>query len=188
MSNTNPTPSWGQQGQPGGTGQWQQPGPEYYPPQPPKKRNGWKIGCLGCGGALAVVAVIGIVAAIASSGKSDNKATSSKNNNGTLTSSDNGAHPPQKDVTLVPGTCTVDEFGYPSVKIKVVNHSSQTSDYNIQVVFDDASKTRVADGAAVPTNVKPGETVLDHAGGIDAVKGKIICVLQKVDRNSSFTN
>lgn len=195
MSNTNP--SWGKNDP---QGQQPQPGYGYPPPQgpgyaqppaPPQGMSkGKKIGFWGCGGCLGVV-VVGIIVAVAAAGgggSSDNKASSS-NNNGTLTSSDNGAHPPQKDVTFVPQSCTVDSTtNWPKAKVKVTNHSSKTSDYSIQVVFKDASGVRVSDGAAIPTNVKPGESTIETAQGLDEVHGKITCVIQSVDRYASAQN
>lgn len=183
MSNENPRSPWGQQGEPGqGQPGAQQPGYVYaQPPQEPKKKTGRNIG-LGCG-CLAVLGVVGIViAAVASIGSSG---SGSKDSNSPLTSSVNSKHPPAADVKMT--SCTRDStLGSPDAKLTITNHSSGVSDYDIHVEFVDANGTRLDDGYALETGIKPGQTAKDDAGGLKTLSGKITCKVISVDRTASL--
>lgn len=150
-------------------------------PTTKKKNTGAKISC-GCL-SLVGLAVIGIIA-VALAGNSGSTHTGS-GNSGTLTSSSNKGNPPTHDVRL--SDCTIDPtLGWPSVTVTLTNHSSQTSNYIVQVEFTDRAGTRLSSGMAAENNVQPGQKVISHAQGADTVQGAAItCKVNKVDRYAS---
>lgn len=129
---------------------------------------------------LGVIVLI-IIISISNSGSSKN--TNTKNNGGVSTLSNNGSNPPQADVTLT--SCTVDSSGYPTAALKITNHSSGRSSYTISVNFVDDSNTKVAEGASFSSNVDPGQSALETAGGTAVVQGAVTCKVTNVDRFAS---
>lgn len=137
------------------------------------KKRTWVAGIIG----------VFVIAGIASSSSGSKGSTSTKTNGGVSTLSNNGSNPPQADVAVT--SCTADQFGYPKAGLRITNHSSGRSDYIISVNFLDGSGTKVAEGAALSSNIDPGQSAIESAGGLTSVKGALTCKVTNVNRFAS---
>ncbi|MDH6146008.1 hypothetical protein P3T35_008070 [Kitasatospora sp. GP30] len=139
-------------------------------PPPPKRRFGRGV-LVGCISAVVLLVGIIIVIVVVVSG-------------GSKTTPTNPTHPPEADVTIT--SCGVDPTtSIPDAKVEIINHSSKSSNYTIGVEFVDSSGTRLADGAALASNVAPNQKVEEDAGGTAQVTTKITCRLTSVNRFSA---
>lgn len=139
---------------------------------------------------LAVCAVA-VAAALVSCGAAEDgadskasggKASAAEQNHEASTS---GKNPPEKDVKVT--SCSKDEFGdFPEAKLRITNHSSKPSDYLVSVEFLDADGTRKGEGTGLVSNLAPGQTAEDTAGGLAEVPGKVTCRIVKVTRTASL--
>lgn len=134
--------------------------------------------------ALGVVGIIIVAAAAGSGGSSDSKSTSTKQNGGVSTLSNNGENPPQADVAVQ--KCEIESiFRYPKATLKITNNTSKRSDYIISVNFLDASGTKIAEGGALSSNIDPGQSAIETAGGLTEMKGAVTCKVTDVNRFAS---
>lgn len=142
-----------------------------------------RIGLAVCAVAVAAALVsCGAAEDGADSKASDGKASAAEQGHEASTS---GKNPPEKDVQVT--SCAKDEFGdFPEAKLKITNHSSKTSDYLVSVEFLDADGTRKAEGTGLVSNLAPGQTAEDTAGGLAEVPGKVTCRIVKVTRTASL--
>lgn len=101
------------------------------------------------------------------------------------TNSGNTDNPPQDDVTLE--ECTMEQFVGPKATGVIENHSSERSNYSVQVSFEDPDGVKVADGAAFANNVDPGQRANWEAVGFaEIAEGvEISCRVVQVDRFAS---
>lgn len=140
------------------------------------KKRTWVAGFFG-------LIIFGSAIGAASGGGSDG--TSTKQNGGVSTLSNNGKNPPQADVAL--DKCGTTQFGaFPEATLRVTNHSSERSDYMININFLDASGTKIGDGFAMTDNIDPGQSAVTSAAGLGAdPKATKTCQIVEVDRFAS---
>lgn len=139
------------------------------------KKRTWVLGVFG-------LIIFGSAIGAASSGGSDG--TSTKQNGGVSTLSGNDSHPPQDDAAL--DKCgTAEYLDYPQATVRMTNHSTKRSNYMVSVNFLDASGTVVASGTALASNVEPGQSAIDTAGGVSGKGAPAKCVITNVDRFAS---
>lgn len=150
MENTTTTtpPGWWQ----ASDGNWYPPDQAsgWAPPQAPIKKNpirsfldwtrqSWKRKILvGVGALLGVLVLVGAVQA--------------------------ASHPASKDVTV--SACqTGDDGATPQALLTIHNSSSQTSDYFVNISFENTSGTILTQGIATETSVAPGQTATTWVSG-----------------------
>jgi hypothetical protein len=78
--------------------------------------------------------------------------------------------------------CSKDEFGYPVAKLEVVNSTDKKQDMNVQVSFNGADGTRLAEGGTVVSALEPGQKAKEDAMGLKEISGKFTCKVSNVDR------
>jgi len=78
--------------------------------------------------------------------------------------------------------CSKDDFGYPVAKLEVVNSTAKKQDTNVQVSFNGADGTRLAEGGTIVTALEPGQKAKEDAMGLKEVSGKFTCKISNVDR------
>lgn len=135
----------------------------------------------------AVAVAAALVSCGAAEDGADSKAGSGKSAaaKGDHEASTSGKNPPEADVKVV--SCAKDEFGdWPEAKLEITNHSSKASDYMVTVEFLDADGTRKGEGTGLVSNLSPGQTAEDTAGGTAEVPGKVTCRIVKVSRTASL--
>lgn len=136
------------------------------------------------GGAFALLLLIGIIGAAVGGGSNSNGSTSTKQNGGVSTLSNNDSHPPQADAELT--VCAPAQFlNYPQATVKVTNHSTGRSDYMVEVKFIDPTNTVVGTGTAIMNNVDPGQSAIDTAGAVSSNAAHFTCQISSVDRFAS---
>jgi hypothetical protein len=137
------------------------------------KKRTWFLGFVG----LVIIVAAG-------SSASSGGGTSTKTNGGVSSLSGNGKNPPQADVTL--DKCGAAQYiDYPQATVRITNHSSERSNYMVSVNFLDASGTVIGSGTALASNVEPGQSAVDTAGGIGAHGAPAQCKVVNVDRFAS---
>lgn len=91
-----------------------------------------------------------------------------------------------KDVTIT--SCTTVN-GRPTAKVKIVNHSSKTSNYIVAVAFDssDGSVHYRSSLSSSAKSVAPGQTIQRNAAAIQSssTSGKFTCKVSSVTRWAS---
>jgi hypothetical protein len=166
---------------PGGYG----PRGEYAPPPPPKKKHtGPKLALAGVAGAVVIAAATAGCGA-GSSTSTTGTATATKAKTGVLSGSTNSNHPPAADVRLA--SCTVDDAGFATSSVVVVNHSRKTSNYIITVTFTTSSGQQLGTGEAGVNNLAPGQSSTpQEANSLSAAAaGTFTCKLAQVERYAS---
>lgn len=78
--------------------------------------------------------------------------------------------------------CSTDDFGYPVAQLEVFNSTDKKQDTNVQVSFNDADGTRLADGGTVVSALEPGQKAKEKAMGLQQVSGEFTCKVSNVDR------
>ncbi|WP_431959781.1 FxLYD domain-containing protein [Actinacidiphila sp. bgisy160] len=163
--------------------------PGHYPPpqdpdwsRPPKKSGAGKI--LGFGIAAIVVVVGGSVAFALNTG--DDKGGSGDDSTAV------SASPAEADGrTSAPGDAKVTSCGlagfskWPSAEVTITNHSSETSDYQVQIEFVDAGGARIAQAVATATGVAAGSQETTSAQGSQPAAGDIDCKITEVLRKAN---
>ena len=190
MSDTSQGPGWWL----ASDGRWYPPQPTGPPPGPQHfaqpspvyvqqaRKGGVGRGCLTAIGAavVAVVVLVVIIIVIAAAGS---KSTSTPKFGGGTS-----AHPATADVTVTCGS-TLDAIGLPHASVVIVNHSSGTSDYDVQISFNNAAGNRVGGvGYALESNVAPGQSATTDAVGdaVTAGQGPVVnCPVVSVQRTAS---
>jgi hypothetical protein len=141
-----------------------------------KKKRWWLLG---------VIVLIVIISIAASAGSKKN--TNSSSNNGVGTNSLNSSHPPQKDVTV--SSCTFDStINGLTAKLQIINHSSKTSNYIVDVVFNDSKGVQIGSTSGVDNNVAAGQTAVTQAVDVASqppAGGVVNCVIKNVNRFAS---
>jgi hypothetical protein len=92
-------------------------------------------------------------------------------------------NPPAADVTIT--SCSIDSIGDANANLTILNHSSKSSDYIIQVGFFNPAGVRVDDGYGLENDVPSGGAVETTATGFGNNVAPITCKLVSVDRNAS---
>jgi hypothetical protein len=134
--------------------------------------------------ALGVVGIIVIAAAAGSGGGSGGSgSTSTKQNGGVSTLSNNGKNPPQADVAM--SKCSNGEYGLADVEVTITNHSSERSNYMVSVNLVDASGVKVGEGSAFSNNVEPGQVAIEKALASASGKPFATCKITDVNRFAS---
>ncbi|MEU4093022.1 FxLYD domain-containing protein [Streptomyces sp. NPDC026673] len=163
--------------------------PGQYPPphepdwgRPPKKSGAGKI--LGFGVVAIVVVIGGSVAFAMTTG--DDKDSSGGDSSAVSASpagdSDGKPAPDDADVT----SCGLGDFTkWPSAEVKVTNHSSEESDYQVRIDFVDASGNRIAQAVATTTGLAAGDSTQASAQGSEPVADDIKCKITEVLRKAS---
>ncbi|MEB8342595.1 FxLYD domain-containing protein [Streptomyces endophyticus] len=147
-------------------------------------------------GGVGTLAAVGIMSAVVSGGgdaeaegKKDSSASSNssagkKSDDSPLTSSTNQKNAPKDDIKL--GDVTVDEVGWASVPVTITNHSSDTSDYTVEIEFLDAGGQRVDTATVMETKVAPGQVVNADGQGLKGVPADVTAKVISVDRYASL--
>lgn len=132
--------------------------------------------------ALIAVALVALMVAAALLGGGDEETPPDKRPSQEQTApSVSGA---RADVRLT--KCSVEpSTGWPTAELRVTNHSSKTSDYVIQVEFVGADGVRIAEGAAVASNLAPDQVANESASGLREASGKVVCRITDVTRHMS---
>jgi hypothetical protein len=138
-----------------------------------RKKRFWALGAVG----------LVVLITVANGGGSNGGSTSTKQNGGVSTLSNNDSHPPQADVAI--SKCSTDEIGLPNVELTITNHSTGRSNYMISVNLLDASGTKVGDGTAVSNNVDPGQVAIEKALASSNERTFATCKVVSVDRFAS---
>jgi hypothetical protein len=90
-------------------------------------------------------------------------------------------HAPEGDVKI--NLCEVNTTArWADPEITITNHSSKTSNYAVQVEFVDAKGTRLDEGLAATSNLKPGQASKVTAQGTAQISGKVTCRVTDVTR------
>ena len=99
-----------------------------------------------------------------------------------VTNSGNTANPPTEDVTV--DGCDVDEFGFVTAPLTIINHSSEASSYFITVEVTDADGVRIGEAYASADALRPDQTAETDAVGLDDLSdaGDVSCTLLRVER------
>ena|SRR5215475_9579626 len=131
--------------------------------------------------AIAVMIAAGLAALIAS-GSSKPGGSGGGHHKTSVTHGGSAA----KDVTIT--SCTTVN-GRPTAKVKIVNHSSKTSNYIVAVAFDssDGSIHYRSSLSSSAKNVAPGQTIQRNAAAIQSSSssGKFTCKVSSVTRFAS---
>ena len=89
-----------------------------------------------------------------------------------------------KDVTIV--SCTTHSTrGTPTAKVKIVNHSSKTSDYFVKIAFDSPDGNIHYHSSLASNNVAPGQSIEQDAVLVKSVSGTFTCKVTAVSRHAS---
>jgi hypothetical protein len=86
----------------------------------------------------------------------------------------------QKDVTVT--KCGPGDGGKPTATGRILNHSSQTSNYVIRLSFSDAQGNTVSEGVAPVKSVGAGETATWDLTGARDANGPLRCAITGVSR------
>jgi hypothetical protein len=94
------------------------------------------------------------------------------------------ASPASKDVSV--SACqTGDDGATPQALLTIHNSSSQTSDYFVNVNFEDTSGTVLAQGMGSETSVAPGQTATTWVSGDQQPLVPYTCHIVNVDRSAT---
>jgi hypothetical protein len=94
---------------------------------------------------------------------------------------DNSSNPAKADVTQT--ACNADPGGgEPTASGEIVNHSSKTSNYAIQVEFNDPQGNQVSEGATAVNDVEAAERATWELTGARDAKGPVVCEITNVSR------
>ena len=89
-----------------------------------------------------------------------------------------------KDVSIV--SCTTHSTsGARTAKVKIVNHSSKTSNYIVTIAFDSADGKIHYHSSLAASNLAPGEGTEQDAALLKSVSGKFTCKVSAVTRHAS---
>ena len=99
--------------------------------------------------------------------------------------STNSEHPPQKDITQV--TCDVDDSGDMRAVIHITNHSSERSNYSIDVVFESKDGTEQLDSSfAGVSHLEAGQSATTQSVTFTAPPSTgFSCRVTQIDRYAS---
>ncbi|GAA2111176.1 hypothetical protein GCM10009759_53050 [Kitasatospora saccharophila] len=88
------------------------------------------------------------------------------------------------DVELT--SCQVDdELSWPSATVRITNHTATTSNYVVQIAFDDGAGRQVTEGVAAASSLPPGQDALEHAQGTADPHGPVSCRIADIARYAS---
>ena len=141
-----------------------------------RKKRWWVLGAI----------VVIIIAAIASSSGKTTKPAAAKSTGGVQSASDNAKHPPQADVSI--SGCSYDaSTQFATATLSILNHSSQRSNYLIEVSFENSKGVQLGSNAAGGgDNVDAGQKSLVQAvDSLTAPPDALKCVLKSVNRFAS---
>lgn len=134
----------------------------------------------------AVIVVIIIIAVVSSNSGGGGSTTASSSKSSAKTLSTNTKNPPTADVTV--NACALDPTtGFYAAKLTVVNHSSKTSDYTVEVGLTSADGTTKYDTMlANVQNLAPGQSSPQTAQSLTSgVPAGATCKVDTVDRFAS---
>ncbi|QKW18725.1 hypothetical protein HUT16_06305 [Kitasatospora sp. NA04385] len=83
-------------------------------------------------------------------------------------------------------SCKVDdELQWPSATVRITNHTATTSNYVVQIAFEDHAGRQVTEGVAAAGPLPPGQDALEHAQGTADPHGPVSCRVTDVARYAS---
>jgi hypothetical protein len=140
---------------------------------------------------LGLVVLVVIIAAASGGGnKKDNVTASNTTTPGqttvtTVKSVNSGSHPAADDVTIT--DCENQGYGAVKVGVQVINHTTKTSNYLVEIGVNDSAGTKVGDGGASTNSLAPGQTATIDGYGTasSSTKGAVTCVVTSVTRYAS---
>lgn len=179
-----------------GPGWWQASDGRWYPPQPanlaptPPPANKSNKGCLTALAIVGVLAVLGIIAVVVLIAVAADEAEEAVDRvrvseEGVRSFSGNETNPPAEDVVVT--ECATDELGYMVARGTVTNHSSEASDYFIEVAFESEDEaTQLATGNASLSSIGPGQDAPLEANSFTEAPGELLsCRVTEVNRFAS---
>jgi hypothetical protein len=174
-----------------GLGWWQASDGKWYAPQPQpgqqppfivQKKGGFGKGCLlSLAIVVGLVVILIIVLVIVASSSSKSTVPGIPNIPG-LPAPGQGStsHPATADVAMT--ACSTDTtLNLPTASLTITNHSSQPSNYIVDVNFTSGG-TIVAQGIAVENDVAAGQQAHTDATGDMQVTGAVTCQVASVTR------
>lgn len=133
---------------------------------------------------IAVMIAVGLAALIGSGSSKPGGGGGGGGGGGHKTSASHGGSA-ANDASIV--SCTTTN-GQPTAKVKIVNHSSKTSNYIVTVAFDSSDgKVHLVSSlsSSSTSNVAPGGTIVQNTAVSKTVSGKFTCKVQSVTRWAS---
>ncbi|MFE1322495.1 hypothetical protein [Kitasatospora phosalacinea] len=83
-------------------------------------------------------------------------------------------------------SCKVDDdLQWPSATVRITNHTATTSNYVVQIAFEDGQGRPVTEGVAAATALPPGQDALEHAQGTADPHGPVSCRVADIARYAS---
>jgi hypothetical protein len=166
-------------------GEGSQPPYPYAGQQPPAQSRG-----RGCGrAALIGLAVVGglvvllVIVSVIAVGTADDD-NGDQADTGVRTESRNTENPPQDDVVI--DSCEASQgLNFATAKGTITNHSSETSNYVIEVNITDEAGTVLGNTGSVVNNVPAGGTALFEAPSTVEMAPGVSCELTDVNRFAS---
>jgi hypothetical protein len=142
-----------------------QPSPQtpggHQPPPPPRERKSRRqktlLSLAGLGLAIFAIAMAGC-SAETSTEPSTRDAGANNAPRGDKISQGLGTKDASADVRIV--SFEAGQFGQSEAKFEITNHSNGTSDYYIEVAFEDGAGTNIDWGNAVAQHVEPGQKAI----------------------------
>ncbi|BAJ27341.1 MULTISPECIES: hypothetical protein [Kitasatospora] len=103
---------------------------------------------------------------------------------GAARGADDGRRAALGDVEVT--ACRVDdELRWPSATVRITNHTATTSNYVVQIAFEDGNGRQVTVGVAAASAVPPGQDALERAQGTADPYGPVSCRVADVARYAS---
>lgn len=132
---------------------------------------------------LGAVALVVVIAVSSSGGGDDDEPSVAAGDNG-VKSTNSGSNAAADDVELT--SCGTDNAGkWAEAEVTITNHSSKRSNYLVEVTFENAEGTKVADGVATTNNLDPDKKAIEEISTLQPVDGEITCKVAEVTRFAS---
>jgi hypothetical protein len=126
---------------------------------------------------ITVMIIAGLAASIGSGSSSPGGGGGGKKTSGPRGGT--AAH----DVAIA--SCTKSTRGAPAVKVKIVNHSSKTSNYVVVIAFESPDGKIHYHSSLASRNLAPGQSREQHVALRKSVSGKVTCKVTAVTRYAS---
>lgn len=156
-----------------GPGWWQASDGKWYPPQgqafaPPQKSSGCLKGALIT---LGILAVLGVIAIVAVGNAAEDVVDDIEDRQERVL-----------DDVIVSG-CDIDPVtGFLQAAVDVTNHSSERSNYGIDVTFEAPDGRQIDTGFASVTALEPGQSTTEQVVTFTAPEGEFTCRVADVTR------
>ncbi|MFJ4679953.1 MULTISPECIES: hypothetical protein [Kitasatospora] len=79
--------------------------------------------------------------------------------------------------------CGVDDaLQWPAATVRITNHTATTSNYVVQIAFEDGSGRQVTEGVAAAGSLPPGQDAVEQAQGTADPHGPVSCRVADIVR------